>query len=368
MAKSSKRKGRRARGTGTIFKSEARKVWIGRKTVGKNAKGKPVRVEVWGDTQAEVVKKLAAAVPPGPETTIGQWADRWMASIDVRKATVHVYGKSVRLYITPALGPIKVTDLTPSRVEAFGVGLVKDGLQPTTARLAVSHLRTMLMAAVRDGLIPVNPCTTAKKVQSKGEVKKLKPFTLPELVRIMGHAPKYSAGGLVSLLAACGCRVGEGMGLDVTDFDPATGLLSISRTYDARHGVGPPKSRHSVRTIRVPVNVVPVLKNAIGMRTAGPLFASSPGNRHVLTSVRDAWRRTCRDLGIEFRKVHQLRHSVATVLVSKGVPLGDVAKFLGDTVETVVKTYLHPAGTDPTDTLDTLYGGVQDGEQVGKVG
>ncbi len=73
---------------------------------------------------------------------------------------------------------------------------------------------------------------------------------------------------------------------------------------------------------------------------------------------------TCRDLAIEFRNIHQIRHSVATFLISESVPLGDVAKFLGDTVETVVKTYLHPAGTDPSDTLDRALGG----QSVGKVG
>src|ERR1700677_4925361 len=100
-----KRKGRRARGTGSIFQSKARGVWIGRKTVGKNAKGKPIRVEVWGDTQAEVVKKLAAAGPPGPETTVSQWADRWVAGLDLRPASMSGYGVSVRIHIVPDLGP-----------------------------------------------------------------------------------------------------------------------------------------------------------------------------------------------------------------------------------------------------------------------
>ncbi len=275
MAKDKKRKGRRARGTGAIFFSKARQVWIGRRTVGKNAKGKPVKIEVWASTQAEVVKKLAAAGPPGPDTTISQWADRWMTSIDVRPATVNNYEKSIRLYIKPTLGPLKMKDLTIGRVESFGVGMVKGGLQATTARLVLTHLRTMLTTAVRDGLIPSNPCTLARK--PRGEAKKIEPYPMSDLVRIIAHAHTYSAGGILALLAACGCRVGEAMGLDVTDFDPATGLLSITKTWSHAHGLGPPKSRHSIRTIRVPSCVVPILIAAIGERTTGPLFATGSG-------------------------------------------------------------------------------------------
>jgi len=60
----SKRKGRRARGTGAIFFSESRTLWIGRKTIND------VRVERWGASQGEVVKKLEAVEPPGPDTMV----------------------------------------------------------------------------------------------------------------------------------------------------------------------------------------------------------------------------------------------------------------------------------------------------------
>ncbi len=185
-----KRKGRRARGTGSIFKSEAKGVWIGRRTVGKDAKGKPVRVEVWGDTQAEVVRKLAAAGPAGPETTVSQWADLWMAGLDVRPPTRALYKRSLRLYIIPLLGTIQVKNLTINRVEVFGADLVKRGLKATTARLVMAHLRTMCTAALRDRLIDVNPCASARK--PRGASKRLEPYPVSDLSRIIAHAPTYT--------------------------------------------------------------------------------------------------------------------------------------------------------------------------------
>jgi integrase len=109
-----------------------------------------------------------------------------------------------------------------------------------------------------------------------------------------------------------------------------------------------------VRTIRAPVAVVPAIVAAIGARTAGPLFVTKDGRRRGKERARDAWVAVLRRVGLPFRNLHQTRHSVASHLIAAGVPLGDVAAFLGDTVETVVKTYLHKTGADPTDALDKM--------------
>jgi hypothetical protein len=56
------------------------------------------------------------------------------------------------------------------------------------------------------------------------------------------------------------------MALDVEDFEPAKGTIAITTIWDHTHRLGPPKSRHSVRTIRVPANVFPILRAAAGNR------------------------------------------------------------------------------------------------------
>ncbi|MDB5309882.1 MAG: hypothetical protein JWO38_4084 [Gemmataceae bacterium] len=49
-------------------------------------------------------------------------------------------------------------------------------------------------------------------------------------------------------------------------------------------------------------------------------------------------------------------------MISAGTPLGDVAEYLGDTVQTLVKTYLHASGVDPVSTLDKILGAVGKGK------
>src|SRR5262249_4665290 len=126
------------------------------------------------------------------------------------------------------------------------------------------------------------------------------------------------------------------------------------RTYSKRFGLGPPKSKHGTRTITVPIAARPFLRAAQGERTAGPLFVTGKGKRFIKSMVQRAFTRLLGRLGIARRVVHQLRHSVATALVAEGVPLADVAKYLGDSVDTVVRTYLHAAGWDPGRAMDVI--------------
>jgi integrase len=308
-----RRAGRRARGTGSVFWNAARQVWVARKTIGG------VRVERWGRTQREAVDRLAAALPPDPASvTVSQWADRWRETLTVR--------------------------LTAGDVERFTAQLL-EGVAVTTARLIVAHLRVLLQAAVRAGLLASNPAGAARK--PRHDPGPVATYTPAELQTIVGAAARYAAGGVIATLAATGMRVGEALALDVTDWDAAAGTLRIDRTYSRRFGVGPPKSRHSRRVITAPDLVRSVLDAARGGRSMGPLFPSSAGRRRSGRAVTRAWASLLRSAGLPRRKLHTLRHSVATAMIGAGVPLPDVAAYLGDTVATLAKTYLHRTRTDP---------------------
>jgi integrase len=350
-------KGRRARGTGTIFPATRRgkPVWIGRKPVGRTATGKTVYKEVRGATQAEVVKRLAEAGPPKQDITVGAWVARWFATLQLKPRTVMNYRDDFDRHILPALGHLRVADVKPSHVEALAVTLANKGLGTNSVRKALIHARIAFNAAVRDELISRNPVSLARK--PKAVPKDVDPFSPVELAGIIEAAGAQLWDRPIALLAACGCRVGEALALDVTDFDPAAHTISITRTYHKVAGLGPPKTPQSVRTIRVPDVVLPVLAAAVAGRKTGPLFVTTNDTRRNHELVFNAWAGVVKRVGLRYRNVHQMRHSVATALIAEGVPITDVAAYLGDKTETIVKTYLHPTKSDPADALDRLYGG-----------
>ena len=349
-----KRKGRRARGTGSIFFHEGRGVWVGRRVVGRTPDGTPIRVERSAPTQGEVVELLAAATPPGPDVTVGQWVARWYATLQVRDSTAADYRQSLDKYVLPEVGHLRLCDLTPGRVEAMAVALARRGLGANTIRQAVAHLGTAMQAALRDEVVHRNPVRVARRPKAKKA--DIDPFTPAELKTLVAAATARESARPLALLAATGCRVGEALALDVTDFDPVAGTVSITKTYDREFGIRPPKSANGVRTIRVPKPAMPALVAAAGRRKKGPLFLSSQGTRRVYQNVSVTWKSLLKRCELRYRKPHQLRHSVATALIADGEGLADVAKFLGDTLATLVKTYVHPTYSDPCARLDRLLG------------
>lgn len=350
---SKKRKGRRARGTGSIFFHEGRQRWVGRRVIGG------VRIERWGETQGEVVKKLDAATPPGPGTTVETYAEMWYEGLTVRSSTKADYRHTLDRFILPTLGHYRLVDLTAGHVERAAKEW-EDNLTVNTIRKNLGHLAGMLECARRSKLIPDNPAADARK--PKKRKRAINPFSPDELTAIIRASAEAPTAFPFALLAAVGCRLGEALALDVADFNQVTGMLSISKTYSRPHGIRPPKSENGNRKIRVPKTAVPILTAAIGGRESGPLFINALGARRQHCVVQVSWRSFLERLGLPYRNIHQLRHSVATALISGGVPLGDVARFLGDTVQSIVSHYLHASGVDPTVTLDSL---LQGGRKVG---
>lgn len=358
-ARARKPAGRRARGTGSIFFREGKQRWVGRVVVGKKPNGRPAYRECWGRTQGEVVRKMAAAVPPGPDTTVAQWAARWLKTLTSRKQTVRGYKDRLE-HVLPAIGHLRVVEVTAADVERMAAGLVKELARSTTA-VVLGVASTMFRAAVRARLIATNPVADARRPKVPRRRREVYPPA--DLARVVGAAGRYAGAGPAALMAAVGCRVGEVIALDVADFDPAAGILSITKTFVASLGtVGPPKSENGVRTIRVPAVVVPALRAAVAGRKAGPLFPTARGKRTRPSTVDRGVRLVLKELGLTPRGSHSLRHSVASALVAAGVPVADVAVFLGDSVATIVKTYLHATGADPAAAIDRLYGGRKVGE------
>lgn len=352
---------RRVRGTGTIFPSKTRG-WVGRVIVGVKPDGTPRYAERCARTQSALLKKLANVQPPGPTTTVSQWTARWLNSLDLAPRTLDSCRLSVRAYINPTLGRARLTALTAHQIEAAAklwsqpAKNKNTGLSANTIRLVLAHLHTCLAAAVRAGILPTNPAKLAKK--PKSQKAKIDPFSPRELARLIHEAAKEDPTRIVAFLAATGVREGEAIALSVTDFNAKAGTISISRGYrNSRYGVGPTKTANSVRTIRVPTPALPAVRDAIGKRTTGYLFASTSDRPKNHSSIRGPWKTLLKRLNLHWRNVHQLRHSVATAMISAGVPIGDVARYLGNTPAIVVKTYLHPAGVDPAAALEKLLGG-----------
>jgi integrase len=344
---------RRARGTGSVFYHQHRKVWVGRAVV--NGK----LVERSDPSQAEMLRKLATARPPDPhKTTVGEWLARWLSEQSVRPGTLRIRTHACRAYLAPSLGKLRLAALTPHLVERAVASWEATLPSANSRRLNLAVLSTACEAAVKTGLLAKNPVKAATK--PKGAKAKIDPFTAAELASIVAEATARPTCRVFALLATTGCRFGEALALDAGEFDPAAGTVSISTTLAPDRSRGPTKSANGVRTLRVPDAALPACRAAHGGRRKGPLFRNAGGRRAAHDNQRWVWQWMLKRLGIRYRNVHQLRHSVASHALAAGYGPADVAKHLGDSPETIIRTYCHATGQDVSAGMDRLLAGVSE--------
>ncbi|VTR96066.1 integrase family protein : Integrase OS=Knoellia subterranea KCTC 19937 GN=N803_03610 PE=4 SV=1: Phage_integrase [Gemmata massiliana] len=332
---------RRHKGTGSFFLSESRGVYIGRVIVGRTPAGKPIYVERSDPTEAGLAAKLARLEPPKADATMRDWLARWLDEMGVRGRTEKIRRGAVSNYLAPSLGHLKVREVTVQQINRAATAWAEK-VAPATVRLYLSVLHTAMKAAQDAGLRTDNPAGAVKKPVAPK--KKIYPFTRDEVKLIVAEAAKLPRTRIVGALILLGCRMGEALALDVPAFDPITGELSITETQDHDKTRGPTKSANGVRTIDVPPDLLPILTAAIGERTSGSIFTSPEGGRSQHDSTRNAWVRVLKQVGLKYRNPHQARHTVATLLLAAGWGVGDVAAYLGDSPETIMRTYCHPTG------------------------
>lgn len=354
--KSKKRRG--PRGLGSTWQDDDG-TWRSKVPVGRYPNGSTKYTWLSGPTEKSVIDQRKALKPPTADVTVREWAERWFKSLAIGGSSKHDYRNTLDVYILPTFGDRRLAGLTAHDVEAAAQRWSKAGggaLGANTLRKNLGQLRACLSAARRAKLIPDNPVTDARKPKAKKV--RIDPFTPAELSAIVDRCGARPLDAIVALLATVGLRIGEALALDVGDYDPGTGTVSITKTYCRRHGVRAPKSENGFRTLEVPLDARAAVELAHGGRRAGPLFAAEgTGGRRQHNTVYPQWEGLLRDLGLRKRNPHQLRHSVATAWIAAGVGVGDVARDLGDSVQTVVKTYIHPTGLNTARVMERILEG-----------
>lgn len=341
---SRKKRLRAPRGTGSVLYSKRRKCWVARKPVGRKG-GRTQYVERSGATQEEAIRRRDEALPPPKSVPLCDWWARWIASAELKPQSRDSYEEAWRKRIGPRLGHRPVAALTAYDVEE-AVRAWGKAVGAGTVRRTLAALSSCLQAAVRAELVGRNVARAVKRPEAPDARFDL--FTRRELERIIDAGLTRPNWRCFSLCAATGCRIGEALALKPGDYDRDSGRLSISRTRTRRHAFGTPKSKVSVRTILVPARARPALEKGV------------PNSHYSNVHVR--WGALLRTLGLRYRTIHQLKHSVASLLAARpGMSLADAAAYCGDTLEVFVRTYVHPVGQDPGEALDELFGGPQAG-------
>lgn len=358
--------GKRGNGEGSISRRKGGG-WMGQYVV-HTAEGRKRRT-VYGQTRAEVAKKLAKALSQREDglvfdagnLKVGEYLERWLKDSvegNVRSRTLSNYQMQVRRHIVPALGSIKLKALSPAHVQGLYRQKLDSGLAPASVRYIHAVLHRALKQALRWGLVPRN---VSEAVDLPKLVNEEVDALLPEEARAFLEAAcgdRFEA--LYVAAVTTGMRRGELLGLRWSDVTlDGTATLRVARQLQrmrdgSRLQFVPPKSGKG-RTIRLPLRTVEALKahrarQAEEKLKAGSLyqdgglvFATEIGTPLEPSNI--DWRSfkpLLKKAGLPDMRFHDLRHTCATVLLTEGVNPKFVQELLGHAdIGLTLGTYSH---------------------------
>jgi integrase len=383
---------RRGRGEGSVFEREDG-LWVGSISLGYAESGRRKRRTVYGATKKDVLTQLdrlrsearVGNLPDASGLTVGQLLDRWLESskASTETRTFEERERLVKNHLRPRMGALKLARVNALHVESFYADMARDGVGATTIRHAANVLGVAFSHACSLKLVPFNPVAAIKKPKAP---KRQMLFLTPEQVRILLEAAKgRPCYPLVVLALATGCRQGELLALTWEDVDLVKATLTVRRSLaqtDAGFQVKEPKTAASRRTIALPDLAVSVLTahKAAALKAGlldAPVFCTRDGNwllkRNVLRALRAVIRRANTPPGkinkggrpkkgaapgpkgeAEMLKViparlrfHDLRHTVASILLSQGQSVRAVSQRLGHSNPALtLRVYAHCMPSD----------------------
>jgi integrase len=293
---------------------------------------------------------------PSRLTVAEYLADEWLLAVEstIRPSTFAAYERSVRLHIRPHIGGLRLQSLSGGQLTGLYRKLEQEGSAVSTIRGVHTVLSRALRDAERWGRVPRNVAKLADP-PTAGRTRATA-WTGSELRRFLDHVQDDRLFALWRTAATTGMRRGELLGPTWRVLDLDGGRLSVEQQLmPTRGGVsfGPPKSARSRRTVALDPDTVDALSRHRDTQLLERDFAGDAYQDQDLVfcdplggpirpeTLSRMFTRHRERAGIPTGTLHVLRHSVASLMLTSGVPVHIAAARLGDRAETVLSTYAH---------------------------
>lgn len=378
--------GKRANTEGSIYQRSSDGRWFGSVTV--PGTGGAQRRTVSRSTRAAVVEAMTdlrrqvnAGATGRRDGTLGAFIETWIAHQEdrvregsLKARSLESYAGLARTWIVPTIGSRRLSGLSPNDVRTVTRTVLDAGRSDSTAQRVYGVLRMILNEAVADGMLAANPCARVGAPRNgRGVQRKGQPLSTAALAALVDDLEGDPFRPVVFLAGHLGLRIGEVLGLTWSDVDLETGTLRVERQLSGRAssvGYDTPKSRNAIRALPVDDDTVSLLRSHRRAQQERRLAASewfTPGphgepivsldGRPVAYHVVDKWWRRQRADGVvpPGLRIHDLRHTAATVLLEAGAPMAIVSRVLGHArIGLTVDTYGHVVAEAAREAMDVV--------------
>lgn len=290
----------------------------------------------------------------------------------LKPRTFHSYQNIYAHRLDDRFGHRLLGSITREDVQAWISDLVNEGLAPPTVKHQYLALRKLFKWAIKERILAFDPGehVSLPRFESSHEYPILTVNEIDRLARAMAETPPY--GLLVRFMALTGLRVGETAGLRVRDVQLAKRRVLVRQTAQRIKGkgwvLGTPKSKRSTRAVPIlDSTLIADLKAYLlthpksGQPEALFWPGRAPGSREAdfervvdgSTFLRNHFKPALTRAKLPKMRVHDLRHTAASLWLAAGFQPYEVSRWLGHAnVSTTDAIYAHLYQTDYSDHLD----------------
>jgi integrase len=297
---------------------------------------------------------------PGARLTIGVFLLSWLEEEhkhNIAHSTYKRYRALLVHHIEPVIGNLELQKTTPSDISKVISSMRESGQSPRSQQQARALLSVGLGEAEDKGYIALNPVKKVRIPVNKG--KEIEPLAIEEVKRLLEtYEGTYLSARLhIALLA--GLRQGEALGLRWQDVDLDSATLEVRnqvQKIDGRlqlTGLKTDRSRRfialtggSVESLRQHRHIIENMQEACGesWQENELVFPHTDGTFHPAILDYNAWKRCLRLCGIKQRRLHDARHTAATLMYAQGVGIEVISRALGHSSSAITsKLYVHSA-------------------------
>lgn len=304
---------------------------------------------------------------PG-KTTLAEYLDNWLKNYvipNLSPRTAEGYESIVSKHLVPALGKITLTALKPEHIQRYYTDKLekgryngKGGLNPQTVRHHHMALHCALEIAVKWGLIARNPADAVTPPHAKRkEIHTMSETDISKFLEAAKETPYYE---LFYLALFTGMRRSELLALRWSDVDLEQGQLSVNRSLhylrDKSLVFRLPKTSKGRRLIALTPSTVKVFRDFKDSQTVQRLLSenilleedlvfSNIDNKPLLPdTISHAWTKLVKRSGLKDVRLHDARHTHASLMLKQGIHPKIVQERLGHaSIQITLDTYSHVA-------------------------
>jgi integrase len=310
------------------------------------------------------------------KVTFGEYLiERWLPTkqMGVRPSTFASYRGLVERHVMPALGHVQIQQLSPDRLDRFYADLVGQGYATKTVRNIHVLVHRALTDAVRKNLVPRNVADAADPPKlNRADREEMKTWTPEQLREFFAGVAEHRLATAYVLAATTGMRRGEVLGVRWKDINFETRRLHVQQTVlnvEYEIVIGRPKTRRGERKVALDDTTVALLKRhraaqreerrliGRGYEDSGLVFAREDGRPVHPDYFSQTFDRTVKRLRLPKIRLHDLRHTHATLGLAAGVPVKVISDRLGHATSSFTQdVYMHAIPAVEEEAADQIAG------------